>query len=228
MPMSRLSTEKLNQIAENGFAIVPSCLDAPTLCELSDLLDAIHAGVRNLLDISMIRELARSSAVRSLMEPVLGSSSFAVRGILFNKVDKTNWKVPWHQDCVIAVAERREVLGWGPWSIKAGVHHVRPNSELVSRMLAVRLHLDDCGSDTGPLRLIPGSHRHGFLSDRQIQKWPKDNAITCTARRGDAILMQPLLLHASSKARLPSGRRVVHLEFAAEELPNRLSWRDRV
>jgi hypothetical protein len=47
-------------------------------------------------------------------------------------------------------------------------------------------------------------------------------------RQGDAILMQPLLLHASSTARLRSGRRVVHLEFAAEELPNGLRWRDRV
>jgi len=88
--MSRSSTEKLSQIAENGYAIVPSCLDAPTLCELSDLLDASHAGVRNLLDIPKVRELARSSAVRSLMEPVLGSSCFAVRGTLFNKLDETN------------------------------------------------------------------------------------------------------------------------------------------
>jgi ectoine hydroxylase-related dioxygenase (phytanoyl-CoA dioxygenase family) len=226
--MTRLSTEKLNQIAENGYAVVPSCLDESTRCELSDLLDASHAGLRNLLDIPMMRELARSSVVRSLMEPVLGSSCFAVRGILFNKAGETNWKVPWHQDCVIAVAERREVLGWGPWSIKAGVHHVRPSSELLSRMLAVRLHLDDCGSDNGPLRVIPGSHSRGFLSDRQIQEWPKDNPITCTARGGDVILMQPLLLHASSTAKLPSGRRVVHLEFAADELPNGLRWRDRV
>ena len=227
-PMPRLSTDKLHQIAENGYAIVPFSLDAPTLCELSDLLDASHAGLRNLLDIPLIRELARSNAVRSLMEPALGSTCFAVRGILFNKVAETNWKVAWHQDCVIAVAEQKEVPGWGPWSIKAGVHHVRPSSELVSRMLAVRLHLDDCGSDNGPLRVIPGSHRGGFLSERQIQEWPKDNAITCTARRGDAILMQPLLLHASSTAKLPSGRRVVHLEFTADELPYGLRWRDRV
>jgi|ERR1700730_10220566 hypothetical protein len=95
--MSRLTTEELNQIAENGYAVVPSCLDEPTLCELSDLLDANHAGVRNLLDIPKVRALARSKAVRSLMEPVLGSNCFAVRGILFNKGDGANWKVAWHQ-----------------------------------------------------------------------------------------------------------------------------------
>jgi ectoine hydroxylase-related dioxygenase (phytanoyl-CoA dioxygenase family) len=128
---------------------------------------------------------------------------------------------------VIAVAQRKEVPGWGPWSIKAGVHHVRPSSELMSRMLAVRLHLDDCGNDNGPLRAVPGSHRRGFLSDTQIQDWPKENAITCTAKRGDVILMRPLLLHASTTAKVPSSRRVVHLEFTADELPAGVSWRDR-
>jgi ectoine hydroxylase-related dioxygenase (phytanoyl-CoA dioxygenase family) len=227
MPMSGLSTEALDQIAENGYAIVPACLDALTLCEFSDLLDAGNAGVRNLLAVPAIRRLASSSAVRSLMEVVLGSNCFAVRGILFNKGDETNWKVAWHQDCVIAVAQRKEVPGWGPWSIKAGVHHVRPSSELMSRMLAVRLHLDDCGIDNGPLRVVPGSHRRGFLSGTQIQGWPKDHAITCTARQGDAILMRPLLLHGSSAAKTPNGRRVVHLEFAADELPAGVEWRDR-
>ena len=228
MAISRISTKELDQISEVGCALVSSCLDAPTLNEIGDLLDAGHAGVRNLLDVPAIRRLASSSAVRSLIEPLLGSNCFAVRGILFNKGDGANWKVAWHQDCVIAVAQRKELLGWGPWSIKAGVHHVRPSSELMSRMLAVRFHLDDCGNDNGPLRVVPGSHRRGFLSDSQIQEWPKDNAITCTARRGDAILMRPLLLHGSSAAKVPHSRRVLHLEFAADELPAGVNWRDRV
>jgi hypothetical protein len=44
----------------------------------------------------------------------------------------------------------------------------------------------------------------------------------------DAILMQLLLLYASTTAKFPSGRRVVHLEFAADELPSGVRWRDRV
>jgi ectoine hydroxylase-related dioxygenase (phytanoyl-CoA dioxygenase family) len=163
-----------------------------------------------------------------LAAAVLGSGCFAVRGILFNKTNATNWNVTWHQDCVISVAERTEILGWGPWSIKAGVKHVRPSSEIVSRMLAIRIHLDERGAKNGPLRVIPGSHKHGFLSDRQIQDWPKTGAVTCTANRGAAILMRPLLLHSSPPATAPSSRRVIHLKFAAEELPNGAEWKDRV
>jgi hypothetical protein len=118
MAISRLGTQELDQIWENGYAIVPSCLDAPTLCELSGLLDAGRAGVRNLLDLPAVRRLATSTAVRSLIEPGIGPDCFAVRGILFNKAAGANWKVAWHQDCVIAVARPKEIPGWGPGQLR--------------------------------------------------------------------------------------------------------------
>lgn len=105
---------------------------------------------------------------------------------------------------------------------------MRPTSDIMSRMLAVRIHLDDCNADNGALRVVPGSHKYGFLSDIQIQQFPKTPAVTCVAKGGDAILMRPLLLHSSSSAKIPSSRRVVHLEFAADELPNGVEWRHRV
>jgi hypothetical protein len=36
--------------------------------------------------------------------------------------------------------------------------------------------------------------------------------------------MRPLLLHASASARVPGHRRVIHLEYAAESLPDGLEW----
>lgn len=220
--------EGLSKFQEDGYAVVGAGLDSGALSELDTLLDTKHPGERNLLDVPAVRQLARSDAIRKLARSVLGDNCFAVRGILFNKLDGANWKVAWHQDCVIAVAERTEIPGWGPWSIKAGINHVCPSSDIVARMLAIRIHLDECGADNGPLRVIPGSHKHGFLSDKQIQEWPKDAAVTCTASRGDAILMRPLLLHSSPSTKVPNSRRVVHLEFAADELPNGMDWKDRV
>lgn len=159
--------ESPSKFQDDGFAIVGAGLASAALFELGTLLDTKHPGERNLLDLPAIRQLARSEAIRNLARPVLGDDCFAVRGILFNKTQDANWKVVWHQDCVIAVAARRDIPGWGPWSIKAGVNHVRPSADIVSRMLAVRIHLDDCGAVNGPLRVVPGSHQHGFLSDRQ-------------------------------------------------------------
>jgi len=48
-------------------------------------------------------------------------------------------------DRVIAFKDKRELPGWGPWSAKKGGHHVSPPSEVMVQMLAVRIHLDDCG-----------------------------------------------------------------------------------
>jgi ectoine hydroxylase-related dioxygenase (phytanoyl-CoA dioxygenase family) len=215
-------------IEEDGYAIAPDAVPEELLRELDQALDAGQAGIRNLLGVPAVRKLATSDLVRRLVGPVLGPNAFAVRGILFNKLPGANWKVPWHQDSAIAVRERKDVPGWGPWSVKDGLLHVRPPAEVLARMLAVRVHLDDCGGQDGPLRVLPGSHRHGLFKDSQILGWPKDGTITCAVRRGDAILMSPLLLHASSSAAEPANRRVIHIEFADDELPHGMRWHERV
>ena len=97
-----------------------------------------------------------------------------------------------------------------------------------SGLLAIRLHVDESGIDNGPLRVIAGSHRRGRLSTEQIGKWNKETSVTCTIPKGGALVMRPLLLHASPSCALPKPRRVIHLEFATAELPHGLDWHDRI
>lgn len=216
------------RVEDDGFAIVPSCLDEETVERLgSSLADASHA-MRNLLAVPAIRELASSVAVRTLAETVFGKQCFAVKGTFFNKTQEANWKVAWHQDLTIMVRERREVPRFGPWTIKAGINHVQPPADILSRILAVRLHLDESGADNGPLRVIPGSQKQGRLSEERVAAWPKTEGVVCTVPRGGALLMRPLLIHASSACVAPKPRRVIHLEFAGEPLPNGLEWYDRI
>jgi hypothetical protein len=113
-------------VVEHGFAVISSCLDEDILERLCDHLDKNKHAQRNLLSVPIVRELATSKPVREVVESILGPKCFAVRGILFNKSQESNWKVVWHQDLTIAVRERREAVGFGPWSKKAGVQHVQP------------------------------------------------------------------------------------------------------
>jgi hypothetical protein len=184
------------------------------------------AGVRNLLrDLPAVGEVAASQPVRNVVAAVLGAAAFPVRALWFDKTPEANWKVPWHQDLAIAVAERREVPSFTGWSVKDGVPHVHPPSVILERMITVRLHLDACGPDNGPLRVLPGSHRGGRLTAADIAVWrERTDAVECVVPRGGALLICPLLLHASSAALRPGHRRVLHLEFAAEELPGGLRW----
>jgi ectoine hydroxylase-related dioxygenase (phytanoyl-CoA dioxygenase family) len=222
------SIDLAQTVDENGFAVVPACLDEDMMERLCFRFSETTFAERNLLTLPIVRDLAASAAVRTLAEAVLGKNCFAVKGTFFNKTQESNWKVVWHQDLTIMVRERREVAGFGPWTIKAGIVHVQPPAEVLSRILAIRLHLDESGKENGPLRVIPGSHGQGRFSAEQVAEWARRSSLTCTVPRGSALLMHPLLLHASSACLVPKRRRVIHLEFAADELPGGLAWYDRV
>jgi ectoine hydroxylase-related dioxygenase (phytanoyl-CoA dioxygenase family) len=223
------------QVCFSGFAIIENVLDVLSTDRLRALMESIatreegRGGVRNLLDVPEVRELADSEAIMNLVQPILGESAFAVRGILFDKKDGANWKVPWHQDVTIAVRERVDVDGYGPWSIKQDVLHVQPPANILEGMLSVRLHLDDCPKTNGALRVIPKSHEDGKLSQQQIEtKSAQREAVTCEVRCGGALLMRPLLIHASSAAESLSHRRVIHFDYANVGLDGGLQWRERL
>jgi ectoine hydroxylase-related dioxygenase (phytanoyl-CoA dioxygenase family) len=216
-----------------GFAVVPGTLEAE---EIDRLVAAAvraaapsRAGIRDLFAAAPeVCELAGAPAVRGAAASVLGPACFAVRAILFDKTPRANWKVPWHQDLTIAVRSRRDVPAYGPWSTKAGIAHVQPPVAVLERMVAVRVHLDRCGPDDGPLRVIPGSHRAGRLGPGEIEELrARVKEVVCEAERGGLLAIRPLLLHASSPARAPGHRRVIHIEYAAAELAGGLEWRER-
>jgi ectoine hydroxylase-related dioxygenase (phytanoyl-CoA dioxygenase family) len=212
-------------------AVVPAAFLDALSTELEPLLRraARSSNIRNILDLECVRKLSTSTSVRRVVETALGRDSFAVRGLLFDKTHEANWKVAWHQDLTVAVRERHEVPGFGPWSEKAGIAHVQAPAEILEQMLAVRVHLDDCGTQNGPLRVLPGSHRYGKLNSDQIERWRADvTAVECTASRGSMVPFRPLLLHSSSQALKPGRRRVMHLEFACADLPLGLKWHWRV
>jgi len=215
------------QVERDGFAVVTECLDSATLQWLRTQFDDSRTPTRNLLSIPNVQAVASSPAVCRIAEAVLGHDCFAVRGIFFNKTRASNWKVVWHQDLTIAVRERKEADGFGPWTTKAGVPHVQPPVEVMAGMLAIRLHLDDSGEDNGPLRVIPGTHCAGRFSSEVIASADKTKAVACLVPAGGAVVMRPLLLHASSESFSGKSRRVVHLEFAAADLPNGLDWHER-
>jgi ectoine hydroxylase-related dioxygenase (phytanoyl-CoA dioxygenase family) len=220
--------ELASSVERDGFVIISGCLDDSSIKRLSESLDDTQYGQRNLLREPVIQKLARSQEIRRVIAPVLGPNCFATKGILFNKTQKSNWKVPWHQDLTITVQELIEAEGFGPWTIKGGVVNVQPREDVLRGILAIRIHLDANDHQNGPLRLIPGSHKLGRLTAEQIAKWDKSESVECLVPKGGALLMRPLLLHASSACLLPKSRRVIHLEYSCADLPSALRWHTKV
>lgn len=144
---------------------------------------------------------------------LLGPGARPVRALLMGKGETQDWDIDWHRDTTFAVRLPKAVAGFDGWVDKGPFWQVQAPEELVAQVRSLRLHLDDSGPDTGPLLVKPGSHRGEEAEPLEVH-----------AKRGDAILMHPLLLHASARPASMAPRRVLHIEWAAFDLPGGLEW----
>lgn len=202
-----------------------------TLADLPDIRAAIahlppdQAGLR-LHGVTALQPwLAPTGTIGAIAGAALGAKARPVRAILFDKSAATNWSLGWHQDRTICVRERIEVPGFGPWSIKAGLHHVAPPIALLARMVTLRVHLDDVPATNAPLLIAPGSHRHGRIQEQAVAAVVAQCGIaTCLAKAGDIWAYATPILHASNAATTPAHRRVLQVDFSADTLPGGLEW----
>ena len=215
-------------ISEEGFAIVEHVLDGKACDVIIARLHALgeaQAGTRNMLSEPWCADLARQLRSLPALSAVLTPDMLAVQCTLFEKSTDRNWLVTCHQDLSIPVAERIEHTALRGWATKEDGLYVQAPEALLAQLLAVRIHLDECGIDDGPLRVMPGTHNSGRLSDEAITALRSSHQErACPVSRGGVMLMRPLLLHASSKASGASRRRVLHFLFGPRQLPFNLRW----
>ena len=187
---------------------------------------SIRGGVRNILDHPELEQIVRSEPIRCLVGQFLSAGAVCVRGILFDKTQENNWNLPFHQDTKIAVKAEHQVPGFNQFSEKEGVTHVCPPVDFLQRQIALRIHLDNCNSDAGPVKVVEGSDRLGLLSQSQIASLVESSTKTsCEGGVGSVLVFRSLLLHGSDRSTSTKRRRVLHLEFCDAELPHPLEWK---
>jgi ectoine hydroxylase-related dioxygenase (phytanoyl-CoA dioxygenase family) len=205
---------------QSGYAITKGCLShrecdkiAWALC--AGTISRSRAGIRHLMANPAVAALAIDDRLIELAKEWLGHVAVPFRATLFEKSRSTNWLIPWHQDTALPLTNRHEVTGWGPWSVKAGINYAHAPACALSRVIALRVHLDASNADNGPLRVVPGSHVKGVLTDKSVMEYVSAHEnVECLSPRGGVIAMRPLLIHSSSKARSVGPRRVLHIEYA--------------
>ena len=171
--------------------------------------------MRHAMRNESVATVARDPRLLSLAHEVLGGGAIPFRATLFDKSPTSNWLVVWHQDTALPLRERREVPGWGPWSVKDGVNYAHAPARALEQVLALRLHLDDSVAENGPLRVLAGTHTLGVLSDDALHDLSiQIAAVECLVPKGGILAMRPLVVHASSKSQSSAPRRVLHIEYA--------------
>jgi ectoine hydroxylase-related dioxygenase (phytanoyl-CoA dioxygenase family) len=205
-------------MADSGFWIEEGVLAEGECDELAGALSQVRrgrAGARHLMSHAAVAAVASDRRLLGIARRALGAGAVPYRATLFEKSGRANWLVVWHQDTALPLAARHDSGEWGPWSRKAGVLYAHAPAWALRRVLALRLHLDASTVENGPLRVIPGSHAAGVLTDEEVFRAAKAQPHReCLVPRGGVLAMRPLLVHSSSKARADAPRRVLHFEYA--------------
>jgi hypothetical protein len=233
-------TKQLRSIADNGYAMLLSAYPATEIQAIRDECtsalshgeSSLHAGdgsvygARNVLQLwPSAASVWRRRSLSTLLVAVLGPRFGLVRVLFFDKPPGQSWALPWHRDLTIAVKNNRLPSGrFAKPTKKAGVPHIQAPQEVLDNMLTLRLHLDDALEETGPLKVIPGSHL--CFEKPSCAERPAETII---AGAGDVLAMRPLLLHCSGRSHPDTRRhrRILHLEFAGTpELADGFAWHE--
>jgi ectoine hydroxylase-related dioxygenase (phytanoyl-CoA dioxygenase family) len=109
--------------------------------------------------------------------------------------------------------------------MKGGMQHVAPPFDLLARMVTLRVHFDDISTNNSPLLIAPRSHIEGRVPiNKYAEVINRCGTYVCLANAGDIWVYATPILHASEAARAPGHRRVLQVDYSADELTGGLEW----
>ena len=223
-----LAARAVSQFKKDGYFVIPGVIDAVLNRRLGAFVGgtASGAGSRRFLDEAWCKHLAGALRGDARIRSLLPHNAVAVQCTRFAKLPTNNWLVAFHQDLSIPVSSRVDSPECSGWSEKEGQLYVQPPVNVLERLVAVRVHIDDCPEESGALRVVPHSHMEGRVDPSQAEALRQRHGETVVPiAQGGVLVMRPLILHASSKATSPASRRVLHFVFGPPALPLGLEWR---
>lgn len=214
-----------------GYEIIADAVP-PVECEsLAETVrdGAAQSGARCFLAEPWCAALSMRLRGHARLAELIPAGHVAVQCTYFEKSTDQNWLVPVHQDLSIPVASRVSDPDLRGWSKKEGQLFVQAPVALLEQLIAVRVHLDPCGELDGPLKVVPGSHMRGIVRpEAAVHARQVEGEVACLCDRGGALVMRPLLLHASAKSAGHSRRRVLHFVFGPRVIGYGLRWHHAV
>jgi ectoine hydroxylase-related dioxygenase (phytanoyl-CoA dioxygenase family) len=136
-----------------------------------------------LKEIPGVYDIVFNYKLRSIIKNLFGRNYFAVKSIYFDKPEKSNWFVAWHQDLTISVNKKIALPGFGPWTVKQNQFAVQPPLNILQNNFTIRIHLDNTDEGNGALKVLPGSHLKDIYRPETIN-WEKETEHMCNVKAG--------------------------------------------
>ena len=229
-----------NNILENGFTIFRDIFSEDEIENIIEVIQNIDTSketfrksedlfaIRQFLkEIPEINELIFNDKIKAVIKEIFGEKYFVVKSIYFDKPEKSNWYVAYHQDLTISVDRKLPLENFGPWTTKQNQFAVQPPLNILENIFTIRIHLDNTNENNGALKVVPRSHAKGIYRPETID-WNMETEEICSVEKGGIMIMKPLLLHGSNRTTNCNKRRVIHIEFSDMELPEELNWAERM
>jgi len=227
-------------IIENGFTVINKIFSDEETERISKVIQNIDTSketfrksedvfaIRQFLkEIPNVKDLIFNENLKAIIKEVFGENYFTVKSIYFDKPEKSNWYVAYHQDLTISVDKKVTLENFGPWTTKQNHFAVQPPTDILENIFTIRIHLDDTDENNGALKVIPRSHTKGIYRSETID-WNIETEEICNVEKGGVMIMKPLLFHGSNRTTNGRKRRVIHIEFSDMELPEVLNWSEKI
>jgi ectoine hydroxylase-related dioxygenase (phytanoyl-CoA dioxygenase family) len=232
-------TKHRESILNDGFTIIEDVFAAAEIEQITSTINSadqsnecfrktedLFAIRRFFKEVPDVKTLVINDKLKSLISSLFGTGYFIVKSIYFDKPEKSNWFVAWHQDLTISVDKKVEIVGYGPWTVKQNQFAVQPPLDILKDNFTIRIHLDDTDTGNGALKVIPGSHAKDIYRAENIN-WDAETEVSCEVKMGGVMIMRPLLMHASGRTITNRRRRVVHIEFSRANLERGIDWTEK-
>ncbi len=180
-----------------------------------------------LIEIPETLEFILNNNLKEIIKTNFGTDYFITKSIYFDKPEMSNWFVAYHQDLTISVNKKIELDNFENWTTKQNQFAVQPPKDILEKNFTIRIHLDKTTKENGALKVVNKSHSKGICRIENIEINAKTESF-CEVENGGIMIMKPLLFHASNKTTNNERRRVIHIEFSNQELPNELEWNERI
>lgn len=230
----------LKELESEGFIIIENIYNND---EIKNLISIIESATENKIKESTFRQSQDLFAIRQFHKEIpeslkyifneklkniiknnFGEKFFITKSIYFDKPEKSNWFVSYHQDLTISVDKKMELKNFKNWTSKQNQFAVQPPTEILENNFTIRIHLDKTTNKNGALKIINKSHKNGVC---RIENLDLKTETICEVEKGGIMIMKPLLFHASNKTTNNERRRVIHIEFSKQQLPNGLEWSEK-
>ena len=233
----------LNEINSEGFVIIENVYNDNEIEKIITEIEKITANkfknptFRKSENLFAIRQFHKeipetlnfifNNNLKEIIKLNFGENYFITKSIYFDKPKNSNWFVAYHQDLTISVNKKIEIDKFQNWTTKQNQFAVQPPREILDNNFTIRIHIDKTTHKNGALKVFNKSHKKGIV---KIESFDinKEKETICEIDKGGIMIMKPLLFHASNKTTNNKRRRVIHLEFSNQPLPNEIEWSEKI